>query len=154
MRSVHVLSFTLASLLVVACSNGPTSPTPSGEGSGLAGTWAGSLSDPSNGAGTLRLVLTDLGTVGGATGIGGTFVTTFADGAKSSSGQVSGMLSGDMIALNLQPTTRPTCTAQPLGSPGSFLSASLTLNGTSIRGAYVYSSCGGDALGTLDVQKQ
>lgn len=154
MRSVRVLTFALASLLAVACSNTPTSPTPSTGTSGLGGTWAGSLSDSSNGAGTLRLTLTDLGTVGGSTGFSGTFVATFADAAKSTSGQASGMLSGDTIALNLQSTTRPTCSGQPFGSPGSFLSASLTRTGSSIRGAYVYSSCAGDALGTLDVQKR
>ena len=152
MRRLVIVSAILT--LSMGCSESPTSP--SSGASGLGGTWTGTVSDSSNGSGSMRVILTDLGTFGGITGVTGTWSTTFGEASKNGSGQATGTMSNGVLSLTLAASSRPICaTNGPFsGLQGDYLATGLTVNDGRIRGAYLYGTCTGSADGALDLRKQ
>ena len=143
---MRVAAMLLAVVLVPACSHdSPTAPTPA-FGSHT-GTWAGAVSDPINGSGTMRVELTELSIDPSRSLIGGAWTTTFADPSKNAAGSIGGILSAGQLSITASPTPTGACTPVPLVAPGTF-SIAATVAGNEITGTYVFSTCSGSAPGT------
>ena len=147
---VGVLLVTLA--LVPACGHdSPTAPTPA-FGSHT-GTWAGTVSDDSNGSGTMRIELTEVTIDASRSLLGGAWTTTFADSSKNASGTVGGILSDRQLSITANPTPPLTCAPVPLVPPGTF-SIAATVAGSQLAGTYSFSTCTGSASGTIALHRQ
>lgn len=154
MRLLTALVAALVLALSPGCSTTPTAPTP-GVPRGLrSGTWVGTVTDSSNGQGSVRVVLRE--TPFGSSGVlGGTWNTTFADASKDADGNVVGSVTGTVMILNLQRTSPPSCpTPLPPGIVGSYFALNLALADATISGAYDYQTCGAPVRGTLTLTKQ
>lgn len=150
----------LVALLVLAltqgCSTTPTAPTPRVPRGPRSGTWVGSLMDPANGSGTLRLQLEEL-VIGSAQSLlNGTWTTTFSDATKNGSGDVSGSILGTGVQVTFLRTVPLSC-ANPGPVPavyGSYFSLDLAIAGTTISGAYTYQPCTAPVSGALTLTLQ
>jgi len=131
----------------------PTAPSPvPGANSG---TWVGTTSDSLNGAGTLRLELTELTVDASRSLWGGTWRLDVPAPASASSGTFTGTRDGGVVQLILQPTPPVSCPPGPtFVIPGTVAATNLTLSGGSLTGAYTYAACSGSVPGTLSVRRQ
>ncbi len=142
-------------VVLVALSLGCSSPTsPTAPTSPRTGPWAGTLSDPSNGQGSLRVVLFETSPDGRQ--LGGTWTATFADPSKNASGDLSGTVDGGAVSLTLLRSVPIVCPnpGPVTSSYGSFFARNLTIVGTTMSGSYDYFACAGNAAGSLQVSRQ
>lgn len=135
----------VVSLLLTSCGLGKGSPTGSFD---YAGTWRGSLTDETSGAGTFLATLQQAGF-----DITGTWHTVMgSDAARQDGGALSGQVfvgeEGDLLNVTLSPAVAGRC------------SYNLTLSRTqeTISGSYVpvgtATECGDLTRGTVQVSKQ
>lgn len=149
LTAVATLVVTLA---VTSCGNSsPTKPSDTSR----SGVWTGTVTDQTNGAGTLRVVLEDRRIDAQQSFWTGTWTTTFANAAMNGSGTLVGGISGTKAMLTLTPTQAPTC---PNPSPflvgvGNYTAPELTADATRISGPYQFASCTAVVSGTLDLRR-
>lgn len=154
------LPIALVAVLVIAltqgCSTTPTAPTPRVPRGLRSGTWVGTLTDPANGNGALRLQLEEL-VIGNAQSLlNGTWTTTFSDATKNGSGDVSGSILGTTVQVTFLRTVPLSC-ANPGPVPavyGSYVSLDLAIAGTTISGPYNYQPCAAPVSGALTLTLQ
>lgn len=136
---------------LIACDSSPTEPTDTSR----SGVWTGTVTDPANGSGTLRLVLEERRIDAQQSFWTGTWTTSFAVAANNGSGTIVGGVTGASALLSLAPTQAPSCAQPPpFGSAvGTFTAASLTATGKRITGSYQFATCTTVVTGTLDVSR-
>lgn len=147
----------VAALAPVACaSSSPTGPTGPAASGPRTGVWSGTVSDPVNGTGTLRIELSDYPLDSARSLLSGSWSTAYADATKNGSGSLSGTATGATIALAMNPATPPQCPPGTVfrAAAGSYLSTALSQGATTIAGSYLLTTCDGSASGTLDLRKQ
>lgn len=153
---LHAAVAAVAMAALVSCggrgADTPTSPT-SGARSG---TWVGTVSDPDNGTGALRLVLDEFPIDATRSFFTGTWRTSFPDGSRDGGGTVTGTITASTGTLLLAPAMPATCpSSAPFGPPiGSYASPLLTVSATTIGGPYSHARCTGVVSGTLTLTKQ
>ena len=155
MRSLTALAAVLLLALAPGCSTTPTAPTPGVPRGPRSGTWAGTVTDSSNGSGALRVQLEEL-VVGNAQSVlNGTWTTTFSDATKNGSGELSGSVSGTAVQLILRRAVPLSC-ANPGPVPvyGSYFSLTLTAAGSTVGGPYDYQTCTAAVRGALTLTLQ
>lgn len=125
-----------------ACSSGPAAPS-----GALDGTWSGTLSDSAAGAGTAKLVLTQM-----SAGVSGTFAVTFPDATQNRVGTVGGTMAASVLVLTLTPSAPLACS--PTVTLSGTMSATMTVAGNRMTGTYSSFTCGGAIGGAIDVTRQ
>lgn len=155
MRSSTALAVLLLAL-ASGCSTAPTAPTPGVPRGPRSGTWAGTVTDSSNGSGALRVQLEEL-VVGNAQSLlSGTWTTTYSDATKNGGGEVSGSVSGTAVQVILRRAVPLSC-ANPGPVPavyGSYFSLNLAAAGSNISGPYDFQTCTTAVRGTLTLTMQ
>jgi hypothetical protein len=127
----------------------PSAPPPTGARSGA---WVGTLADPVNGTGTLRLDLEER--VGdGASLLGGTWAMAFADAQRNARGSLSGLVTGTQMTVLGSTEPPPACPPVPFATPG-LLSVSATFTSTELTGSYRFSTCTESTTGTIALRRQ
>ena len=109
MPSLTALAAALIFVLSLGCSTTPTAPTPGIPRGPRSGTWIGTVTDPANGNGALRVDLDEL-VIGEAQSVlNGTWTTTFSDATKNGAGEVAGSISGTTAQLILRRAVPLSC---------------------------------------------
>jgi hypothetical protein len=147
----------VAALAPAACaSSSPTAPTGPAASGPRTGVWSGTVSDPVNGTGTIRIELSDYPLDNARSLLSGTWSTAHTDATKNGSGALSGTAMGATVALAMNPSTPPPCPPGTLfgAAAGSYISTALSQGATAITGSYLFTTCDGSASGTLDLRKQ
>jgi hypothetical protein len=154
------LPTTLVALLALAlshgCSTTPTAPTPGVPRGPRSGTWAGTVTDSSNGSGALRVQFEELVIGTGPSLLNGTWSTTFGDATKNGSGDVSGSVSGSAVQVTFRRAVPLSC-ANPGPVPavyGSYFSLNLAIAGSTISGPYNFQTCAAAVSGALTLTMQ
>lgn len=128
----------------------PTAPSPAPGAN--SGTWVGTTSDSLNGAGTLRLELTELTVDVSRSLLGGTWRAEYPDGGAT--GTVAGLRNGAAIDVVLEPSTLRPCPPALFPSRAGAYSVTLTVGAGTMAGAYNYQSCDGVVPGTLSLERR
>lgn len=106
----------------------------------LSGSWSGTISSATSGAGTLGLTLSQ-----SSNSLSGTWTATFSSAQYNNHGTLTGTVSGSSVSMVLTATGQAAC---PINVSG-------TLSGsTSISGSYVGSDCTTSSTGTFSATKQ
>ncbi len=138
---MRLTALLLSGVLIVACSDdSPTAPTGPPASGPRSGAWVGTIVDPANGSGTLRLDLGERVVDSSTSVLSGPWSMSFADSQRNARGTLSGLATGTQWAA-LGATDPPaTCPPGPFASPGT-LSITATASTTEITGTFVYSVC-------------
>lgn len=146
----------LSLVIATACGGGrdtPTSPGPPDPAGARTGVWLATLSDPENGAGTMRMDLAEYPIDGTRSLVGGTWSSAFAESARNGSGSLGGTITGARLAALAGPSPVPVCQGATIAVPGSF-ALSLTITQAGMTGTYLYTSCSESVTGTIELRRQ
>lgn len=132
---VVTILVSLVSFHAAGCGSSPSSPS----STSIAGTWTGSINDSALGPGSVRITFNQSG--GPLTG---TWSATFANGALTNTGSLSGSMNGSDISAILTPT-------DPLACP---YNVTATRNGNTITGTYAAFNCTASVSGSVSVTKE
>ena len=154
MTPLNTLITLLALSAATGCSKSPTAPTPGLPSGPRSGTWVGTLTDPSNGSGAVRMQLDELATGPGQSFVSGTWSATFGDASNNATGSVTGAITGPTGQLSLQRTVPLAC-ASPGPTAflsGSFFAQTLSVGAATMTGDYQFQACSGVVNGRLDLR--
>lgn len=134
MRRQGIVVLICVALLAMACGDdSPTSPS----NSGVTGTWVGSIQSTITGASTVRVTLTQSGSM-----ISGSY--SIAQGQAVDAGNVSGMINGAGINLTATPSDPRTCPFQ----------VTAVWSGNIITGTYAAFNCTVAFSGSISLTRQ
>ncbi|MEZ5290749.1 MAG: hypothetical protein R2745_06680 [Vicinamibacterales bacterium] len=130
----------------------PTGPSPDGP---WTGTWSGTVADPANGTGTIRLTIDDYRIDATRSFFVGTWTTSFGEVSRNAAGTLAGGTTGGTGVLTLTPVPVPPCATPPPfpGAVGSYTAPALTLDGDTIRGSYQFGTCTSAVPGTIELRR-
>ena len=156
MRSLTALAAMLVLALSPGCSTTPTTPTPSVPRGPRSGTWVGTVTDPSNGSGVLRVQLEELVLGNTQSLLNGTWTAAFSDATKNGSGDVSGSVTGTAVQVTFRRSVPLTCANPgPVAAVyGSYFSLNLAVAGSTISGPYNFQTCTTAVSGALTLTMQ